>query len=246
MTLREKLERQGNWLFRYRSYLPILILLIILLEMRDFTYPYNDHTWDQRWELFCLSIAFMGLAIRLYTIGHVPKGTSGRNTKKQVADVLNTTGIYSVVRNPLYLGNFFMWFAAGLFIREWWVSILIITVFYIYHERIVFAEEEFLRQKFGENYIKWASVTPAFVPNFKLWKSSNMEFSVKTVLRREYHGFFGIIITFALLEAVGNYSVMGNFHLDLMWQFIVAGGFGIYFILRILSNCTKVLYVEGR
>lgn len=246
MTLREKIERQGNWIFRFRSYLPMLILLIILLEMRNFTYPYNDHSLDQIWELFCLSIAFLGLAIRVYTIGYVPKGTSGRNTKQQVAEVLNTTGIYSVVRNPLYLGNFFMWFAAGVFIREWWVSIIIITVFYIYHERIVFAEEEFLRRKYGEIYIKWASITPAFVPNIKQWKPSNMEFSVKTVLRREYHGFFGIIATFALLEAVGNYSVIGGFHLDLMWQVILGVGLGVYMILSILSNYTKVLYVEGR
>ena len=34
------------------------------------------------------------------------KNTSGRNTHDQVADSLNTSGIYSIVRHPLYVGNF--------------------------------------------------------------------------------------------------------------------------------------------
>ena len=35
--------------------------------------------------------------------------TSGKNTAKQIAESLNTSGIYSVLRNPLYLANFLNW-----------------------------------------------------------------------------------------------------------------------------------------
>ncbi|MDR2152686.1 MAG: DUF1295 domain-containing protein, partial [Helicobacteraceae bacterium] len=51
-------------------------------------------------------ISALGVAIRVYTIGYKHKGTSGRNTKTQQASALNTKGIYSLTRNPLYLGNF--------------------------------------------------------------------------------------------------------------------------------------------
>ncbi|MGC9453013.1 MAG: methyltransferase family protein, partial [Oceanipulchritudo sp.] len=51
-------------------------------------------------------------------------GTSGRNTKQQVAYSLNTTGFYSVVRNPLYLGNFFMYLGIALFTHHWWLVLV--------------------------------------------------------------------------------------------------------------------------
>ena len=33
MALREELERSGNWLFRHRSYLPIVMLVPILVAL---------------------------------------------------------------------------------------------------------------------------------------------------------------------------------------------------------------------
>jgi len=57
-----------------------------------------------------IALSMFGFIIRAIAIGTTPKGTSGRNTKEgQVAESLNTKGIYSMVRHPLYLGNYFMW-----------------------------------------------------------------------------------------------------------------------------------------
>lgn len=79
--------------------------LVILFEA-DVHLPMFESTWA--WS--CIAVSLFGLLIRAVTIGFTPKGTSGRNTKEgQVAEVLNTKGIYSVVRHPLYLGNYFMW-----------------------------------------------------------------------------------------------------------------------------------------
>ena len=47
--------------------------------------------------------------------GFAARNTSGRNTGQgQVADKLNTTGAYSLTRNPLYLGNALMWAAVAM------------------------------------------------------------------------------------------------------------------------------------
>ena len=111
----------------------------------------------------------LGVAVRAsqrFTASH----TSGRNTEGQVADSLNTTGMYSIVRNPLYLGNFLMILGVVLFLRIWWIPALYATLFALYYERIIFAEEMFLRDKFGQDYLAWASKTPAFFPKFALWK----------------------------------------------------------------------------
>ena len=94
VQLRELLARQGKWLFRWRSFLPILIILLVVPALRDPLFSDGDGGFDFEdvWEIICVAIAFFGLAVRAYTIGQVPAGTSGRNTKDQRADALNTTG----------------------------------------------------------------------------------------------------------------------------------------------------------
>ena len=38
MALKEELERSGGWLFKYRSYLPILVIPVFLIALREFNY----------------------------------------------------------------------------------------------------------------------------------------------------------------------------------------------------------------
>ena len=105
MSLRTELENTGSWLFRHRSYLPLLITPFFLVGMVSFTYLSQNHTLNEAWQIFCMLVSFLGLAVRIITVGRGPIGTSGRNTREQVANTLNTTGICSAVRHPLYLGN---------------------------------------------------------------------------------------------------------------------------------------------
>ena len=133
MALIEELNRQGNKLFKYRSNLPIPFAIIGLG-----IYLYNIHFLGKvehslGFEITCLAIGVIGQIIRAITIGYTPKGTSGRNTHGQVAHELNTKGMYSVMRNPLYLGNFFMWFAIILFIDIYWFSIVYIMCLSLIH-----------------------------------------------------------------------------------------------------------------
>lgn len=123
MALREEFENTGNWLFRWRSYLPLIVIGRFLLTLREYEYPDHSERLDHIWEVVCLIVSFFGLGIRIFTIGHTPKG-SGRNTKHQVAETLNTTGPYFVVRNPLYLGNFFAALGIALFAHLWWLTLI--------------------------------------------------------------------------------------------------------------------------
>ncbi|MBC8214771.1 MAG: DUF1295 domain-containing protein [Candidatus Marinimicrobia bacterium] len=161
MALVEEFVKTGNKLFKHRSYLP-LIFLVILVPGFMSAYNSNDSFfYNNIWKMICISISSFGLLLRVLTVGFVAPRTSGRNTKSQVANSLNTSGIYSIVRHPLYLANFFMWFGFMMFVPAWWVSVLFIFSFWLYYERIMFAEEDFLKNKFVDDYEKWANKTPA-------------------------------------------------------------------------------------
>jgi protein-S-isoprenylcysteine O-methyltransferase Ste14 len=246
MTLHERMLAVGKWLFRWRSYLPLSFILILVPGIMEFSYPEGSHAHDLVWEMVCLSISFFGLFIRCYTIGYVPKGTSGRNTKRQVAAALNTTGMYSITRNPLYLGNFFMMLGILLVVRLWWVVLIYALSFWIYYERIIYVEEEFLKEKFGDDYEQYEKSTPVFIPNFKLWRPPNLPFSLKNVLKREYSGFFGVIASFTVLEISCDYAATGKLILDKVWLFIFLIGLVAYSILRTLKKKTRLLHVAPK
>lgn len=246
MLLQERLINTGVWLFRWRSYLPLFFIVILIPAFNEVHYPFNSHNYNLVWEMLCLLISLFGLSIRCYTIGFIPKGTSGRNTKDQIADTLNTTGIYSIVRNPLYLGNFFMILGTTMFIMVWWVIVIYMLIFWLYYERIIMAEESFLIKKFGRPYIEYLQITPIFIPNFKLWKKSILTFSLKNVLKREYSGFFALISAFTILELAEDYVIKKSIILDTIWIIIFIFSLLVYLILRTLNRKTNLLHVEGR
>ena len=128
MILTEKMQLQGAWLFKYRSILPLIlfvlgIILFVENEMNPENWILKDELHKNLYEMLCLLISILGLFIRIYTVGYSRPNTSGRNTNEQVAEVLNTTGIYSMLRNPLYLGNFFMWLGIAMLSGNSWFVI---------------------------------------------------------------------------------------------------------------------------
>lgn len=138
MALQEEFESQGNFLFRYRGNLPLIIVFVgIFVFVFDKLYSVDGSCVPYSVIEYCsLAVSLLGLGIRIYTVGHTPANTSGRNTKQgQLADELNSSGIYSCVRHPLYLGNFFMWLGAALLIANaWFVVVLFLFTGFITRE----------------------------------------------------------------------------------------------------------------
>jgi protein-S-isoprenylcysteine O-methyltransferase Ste14 len=208
MALKEEFEASGNWLFKHRSHLPLLILgvgaaMIIRTEVYPETFILQETPFEIYYETFCLLVSVFGLAIRIFTVGYTPRNTSGRNVNGQVAESLNTTGIYSLVRHPLYLGNFFMWLGIALLTGNLWFIIAFMLFYVIYYERIMYAEEQFLSRKFGIDYETWANHTPAIIPSFRKFKPAGIKFNWKKVLKKEKNGLFAVFLIFALFDVIG-------------------------------------------
>ena len=247
MDLKEEFTKSGEWLFRWRSYLPLLLIGLFLGAFAGYRHPCGSHTWERIWGLFCLAVSLSGLGVRILTGGYVPSGTSGRNTAKgQIAQVLNTTGVYSLVRHPLYLGNFLIWLGISLVIRVWWFTLLIVLIWWLYYERIMFAEENFLQQKFGAAFTEWANKTPAFIPRGSNWTRPELPFSWKTVIGKEYSALFAIIVVFTLFDIAGEFLLYGQPGIDPMWAIIFCIGLVVYVTVRFIKKRTGWLQVEGR
>ncbi|MFA5238200.1 MAG: isoprenylcysteine carboxylmethyltransferase family protein [Phycisphaerae bacterium] len=245
MLSKERFESAGNWLFRWRSFLPLLTIGLFLIAMRYLSYPQGKDYPDLVWEGICLAVSLFGLAIRFYIAGEIPKGTSGRTTNKPKARSLNTTGTYSVVRNPLYLGNFFVWIGFSMFPRSVFLVIVLALIFLVYYWLIILAEEKVLREKFGSEFDEWAQKTPALFPRFRNWQKTSLPFSLKAAIKREYSTFFAIIAIFTCLKIGEDFFHSGKLAFDPVWMSIFFAGLFAYVILRTLKK-KGLLNVEGR
>jgi protein-S-isoprenylcysteine O-methyltransferase Ste14 len=246
MALREEFERSGNRLFRYRSFLPLLLLAVIVPALAQGRYPRGIAAADRLWEGLCLLVSLAGLGIRVAAIGRAPTGTSGRTTDKPAADLLTTTGLYSVVRHPLYVGNAFMILGVALFPRVWWCPVITLLAFALYYERIMFAEEEFLRGRFGEAWLAWADRTPAVLPRFRAWRASERPFALKKVVRHEHSALFGLVATFAILKTLGGFLIGAGLEFDPLWAWLFAVTAVVYVLIRVLKSTTRLLTDGGR
>lgn len=252
MALQEEFEKSGNKMFKHRGTLPLLFvltgLLVFLMTISaPKSYKFQEFLATPTFTYIALAVGLLGLLIRAITIGYTPRNTSGRNTKKQLADSLNTEGIYATVRHPLYLGNYFMWMACCMLTQNVWFMTIFTAVYWLYYERIMFAEESFLRKKFGKTYTDWASKTPTFVPNLSKWKNTSLCFSWKKVIRKEKNGVFALFFIFFLFDFLGEWWLYGTYHpVSFFWLYMcLITGFG-YLILKFVVRKTKLLSTKDR
>lgn len=232
MALREELKVQGDFLFKYRSYFPLILLVLGLLML---VLGKGSQIWMTDPAIF---VSLLGLVIRVYAVAYSGKNTSGRNTSQgQVAEVLNTKGIYSIGRNPLYVGNYFMWLGIAMLTCSLWFAGVFTLIFWIYYERIVFAEEAFLREKFGDVYLQWAAVTPIFIP-FKLkWQRSDSPFLWRKVLKQEKNGFLALFLVFFLFNLLSERIENQQWVINKPWLLIMLTVSTLsYIIIKLLKR----------
>lgn len=248
MALIHSIESSGNHLFKYRGQIPVILFIFAIPVIYFSDYDWLVSNKDYYWVLLAVSafLSVIGQVIRAIAIGTSNKDTSGRNRDKQIAEALNTKGIYSTVRHPLYLGNYFMWIGIVVFTGNIWYFITVSLAFWIYYERIMFAEERFLERKFGQAYLDWSMKVPAFIPSFKNYEKSPIPFSMKTVLRREYSGVTATIIGFLFVEILRNAFVEGSIILYKYYFIVLAIALFITLFLRTLKHSTKLLHEENR
>lgn len=248
MSLTDQFVRQGLWLFRWRSYLPLIVFPLLVLAMQDGEYfeTHFGETVDLWWGSFSIAVTFFGFALRIFTVGFVPSGTSGRGTRTQKADVLNQTGMYSIVRHPLYSANYVIFIGALMFAQSLWFMLVGTLAYWLYYERIMYAEEDFLRKKFKDAYARWAAITPAVLPNLRRWTRPELPFSLRSVLAREHSTMLTLVALLTVIELVSTIIEGETPILDRDWVTFLMTGAVLYLFLRTIKKHTRLLQADGR
>jgi hypothetical protein len=139
-----------------------------------------------------------------------------------------------------------MWAGVALYPRMWTAAILSAAFFCVYYERIMYAEEDFLRRQHGHAFEEWAAATPAFFPDFSLWVRPDLPFRLRAVLAAEYPGFLGLAASFMTIRTASDLIFLHRVALHPFWQALFGTAAVGYGVLRTLRKHTRLLKVAGR
>lgn len=233
--------RLGSFLFQWRSYLPLLLAPVFALAIARVHFLFRSHVADQGWEVACVLLSLAGWALRVYTVGVAAPGTSGRNTRQHKAASLNTTGPYSVVRNPLYIANGVIALGLALFPHSWIAPPAVTLLAVAYYACIVQGEEAYLRARFGAAFETWSARIPAAIPAFSSYVPADRPFAWKIAARREFYALTLILVLPILLDVAEDFVETGTFDLDPLWTPVALLGLVLFLAFRFLKKHTSVL-----
>jgi len=221
----------GDFLFKHRSFTPIPLIIIVILFFR----PIECGKFNLILNLCGLMISIVGEIVRVLGVGFSFSGTSGRENYLR-ADNLNMTGIYSIVRNPLYIGNVLI-YSGMLVVFSNLFAILIFSIFIILqYYFIIFSEEDYLMEKYGKDIALYFKNVSRIVPNFKNYKKPILKFSLKKVIFNENDSIFNILMMFVLILAYKEmvfYGSIDNFKIYLITGILLVF---VYAIIKILKK----------
>jgi protein-S-isoprenylcysteine O-methyltransferase Ste14 len=183
----------GRFVFRYRDYLAPLVFVVAVLTMPPVAFA-DFEAWDVALDLVGVLVSFAGQALRILVIGLAYIKRGGRQ-KTIAADRLVCEGVFAHSRNPLYLANFLMVTGLLLIWNSPWAYLIVLPSLGIALFSIVRAEEEFLSQRFGEEYAEYCARVPRFVPRLRDFRHTlaQFDFDWRRVIRKEYGTTFALI-----------------------------------------------------
>lgn len=216
--------RTGDFFFKYRNLL-FPTLLVSLFVITKPVHEYLGMAWlEEIKDIAAVLVVLAGLALRGAVIGYAYIKRGGLN-KQVYADTLVTQGFFGACRNPLYVGNFIIYFGVLLMHGAPLVVLVGMLFFTFVYSAIVAAEEFFLRGKFGADYAAYCRDVPRW--GFKCSRlrgaTEGMEFSFKRVLAKDYSTITNALIALAGIELLEDVSSHPENHSPSLAVMLVVG-----------------------
>jgi len=132
---------------------PLFYVAAFLLSMllQKFI-PINAAAFDST-ALEVAGIAIVAISL-VFSVPALVQFAKTKNTIVPIkpANSLQTVGIYSITRNPMYLGLLLLYAGLALLTGNWWTLILIPLLLLIVTQKIIKPEERYLLREFGDPY----------------------------------------------------------------------------------------------
>jgi protein-S-isoprenylcysteine O-methyltransferase Ste14 len=236
-----ELARSGKALFKVRGkFLKYVgILSVVIAYFNGASGPFASDGANLAWFWAAFGVASAGALLRIITSGHAALGTSGVNKISAIAAQLNTTGPYSLVRNPLYLGRILNFTGIAMLSGSWVYGALTLLVTILIYERISVYEEEFLRVEFGEAHSDWADEVPFLMPRLQGWKKPKYPFWIRRCIKREEKKILWLVSTVAVCDFAQRGFDISQLPDNLFWYYLWAAGLLAYMFSRGLRKFTK-------
>jgi protein-S-isoprenylcysteine O-methyltransferase Ste14 len=146
----------GAWLFRYRSFLPVpLALVLLLVDAGALKGPIVAAAG--------VLLVLIGQGLRLWAVRHI--GTISRTRTTRYGPLM-TSGPYGIVRNPLYVGNWFLWTGFAVWSGLLWMLPIAWIVFALQYRAIARWESAFIGGIYGAAYDDYARQVRAWIPRW--------------------------------------------------------------------------------
>jgi protein-S-isoprenylcysteine O-methyltransferase Ste14 len=110
-----------------------------------------------------IGVMLVAAATALAVSGRGSFVRSGTNVNPfKPSSALVTTGIYSHLRNPMYVGLAFMVAGIGIALGSDWTLVMLVAAALTIHFGVVKREERYLSAKFGEPYLRYMVSVPRY------------------------------------------------------------------------------------
>ncbi|MFC1499551.1 methyltransferase family protein [Candidatus Zixiibacteriota bacterium] len=171
--------------FKQRGVTPVPLVVVIIL----FANPVPASMYPG------FALVIFGEIIRLWAVSHAGGAT---RTRRVGARSLVTTGPYARTRNPLYVGNIFIYlgFAWVANIGLPWFALLVLGFFGFQYYLIILLEEEKLTELFEQEYQHYFESVPRLLPRIRPFPSDSVrKSSLVKALRPEISTLLAIAVT---------------------------------------------------
>ncbi len=132
-----------RFLFRIRHLLALVLLLPLALFM------------EPEWLPAAFAVSMIGQLIQTWCLSSLVKNWE-----------LTVKGPYLLVRNPMYLGRYFLLLGFVLLLGNPWIVVAYTALYYLYMSNRVKREERRLRKNFRDAFERYCREVRRFLPSF--------------------------------------------------------------------------------